>query len=553
MGKDNTIKITEEEALEILRERLHHLRETTDFFDTLFKSMGGYAVIASDFDGNILTYNEEVIKYYGYTHEEIVGGKMNIEVFFPKDFIETEKLQQAIENTMANGTYLFEEENVKKDGCRFPAQVLLVLVRSKDGTMFGFIVIVQDLTERKRWEMEIKKLNEDLERRVVERTAQLSASNKQLINEISERNRAEERVLFQLQRLEALREIDKAILSSHDLGLILHCFLDKVVTQLHVDAANIYLFNPYIQMLEYAAGKGFRTPNTQNLQLHLGEGNAGRVALERRIISIPDRSQGEKAGIRITPADELFVAYYGVPLITKGQLKGVFEVFHRKPLNPDPEWLNFLESLGGQGAIAVDNVTLYEDLQRSNTKLVLAYDVTLDGWSRALDLRDKQTEGHSQRIAEMTVKIASAMGISEAELIHVRRGVLLHDVGKMGIPDNILQKPGPLTDEEWAIMRKHPAFAYEMLSPIAYIRPALDIPYCHHEKWDGTGYPRRLKGEEIPLAARIFAVVDVWDALCSGRPYKPAWPHEKVRAYISSLAGTQLDPKVVQVFLEMKW
>lgn len=553
MGKDNTIKITEEEALEILRERLCHLRERTDFFDTLFKSMGGYAVIASDFDGNILTYNKEVIKYYGYTHEEIVDGKMNIEVFFPKDFIETEKLQQAIENTMANGTYLFEEENVKKDGCRFPAQVLLVLVRSKDGTMFGFIVMVQDLTERKRWEMEIKKLNEDLERRVVERTAQLSATNKQLINEISERNRAEQRVLFQLQRMEALREIDKAILSSHDLGLILHCFLDKVVTQLHVDAANIYLFNPYIQMLEYAAGKGFRTPNTQNLQLHLGEGNAGRVALERRIISIPDRSRGKKTGIRITPADELFVAYYGVPLITKEQLKGVFEVFHRKPLNPDPEWLNFLENLGGQVAIAVDNVTLYEDLQRSNTKLALAYDVTLDGWSRALDLRDKKTGGHSQRVAEMTMKIASAMGISEAELIHVRRGVLLHDVGNMGIPDNILQKPGPLTDEEWAIIRKHPTYAHEMLSPIAYIRPALDIPFCHHEKWDGTGYPRRLKGEEIPLAARIFAVVDVWDALCSGRPYKPAWPHEKVRAYISSLAGTQLDPKVVQVFLEMKW
>ena len=553
MGKDNTIKITEEEALELLRERLCHLRERTDFFDTLFKSMGGYAVIASDFDGNILIYNEEVIKYYGYTHEEIVGGKMNIEVFFPKDFIETEKLQQAIENTMANGTYLFEEENVKKDGCRFPAQVLLALVRSKDGTMFGFIVIVQDITERKRWEMEIKKLNEDLEHRVIERTAQLNASIKQLINEINERKRAEERVRFQLQCLAALHEIDKAILSCHDLGLILHCFLDKAVTQLHVNAADIYLFNPYIQMLKYAAGKGFRTPDTQSLCLHLNEGNAGRVAHERRIISIPDMGQDKKTDTHLVPGGESFIAYYGVPLIAKGQLKGVFEVFHRTPLNPDPEWLNFLESLGAQVAIAIDNVTLYEDLQFSNTKLVLAYDATLDGWARALDLRDKETEGHSQRVTEMTVKLASAMGISEAELIHVRRGALLHDIGKIGISDNILHKPGPLTDEEWAIMRKHPVYAHEMLFPIAYIRPALEIPYCHHEKWDGTGYPRRLKGEQIPFAARIFAVVDVWDALCSGRPYKPAWPHEKVRAYISSLAGTQLDPKVVQVFLEMKW
>ena len=215
--------------------------------------------------------------------------------------------------------------------------------------------------------------------------------------------------------------------------------------------------------------------------------------------------------------------------------------------------VEFLESLGAQVAIAIDNVTLYEDLQFSNTKLVLAYDATLDGWARALDLRDKETEGHSQRVTEMTVKLASAMGISEAELIHVRRGAMLHDIGKIGIPDNILHKPGPLTDEEWAIMRKHPVYAHEMLFPIAYIRPALEIPYCHHEKWDGTGYPRRLKGEQIPFAPRIFSVVDVWDALCYGRPYKPAWPHEKVRAYISSLAGTQLDPKVVQVFLEMKW
>ena len=126
----------------------------------------------------------------------------------------------------------------------------------------------------------------------------------------------------------------------------------------------------------------------------------------------------------------------------------------------------------------------------------------------------------------------------------------MHDIGKMGVPDNILLKPGPLTEEEWEIMRKHPQFAYELLTPIDYLHQALDIPYSHHEKWDGTGYPRGLKGEEIPLAARIFAVVDVWDALTSERPYRPAWSREKAIEYIKTQSGVHFDPQVVEVFLE---
>jgi PAS domain S-box-containing protein len=189
------------------------------------------------------------------------------------------------------------------------------------------------------------------------------------------------------------------------------------------------------------------------------------------------------------------------------------------------------------------------DRQQLNAELTLAYDTTLEGWSRALDLRDKETEGHSQRVTEMTVDLARAMGMSESELVHVRQGALLHDIGKMGIPDSILLKPALLTEEETAIMRRHPVYAYELLSPIAYLRPALDIPYYHHEKWDGTDYPRGLHGEQIPLAARIFAVVDVWDALRSDRPYRLAWAEERVREHIRSLAGTHFDPKVVELFL----
>jgi putative nucleotidyltransferase with HDIG domain len=181
----------------------------------------------------------------------------------------------------------------------------------------------------------------------------------------------------------------------------------------------------------------------------------------------------------------------------------------------------------------------------------MAYDATIVGWSHALDLRDKETEGHSQRVTTLTVKLASIFDFSEAEQMQIRWGALLHDIGKMGVPDGILLKPGSLTEEEWAVMKKHPIFAYEMLSPISHMQLALDIPYCHHEKWDGTGYPRGLKGAQIPLTARIFAVVDVWDALCSDRPYRLRWSEEKVREHIRALAGTHFDPQVVDAFMQI--
>jgi PAS domain S-box-containing protein len=207
-------------------------------------------------------------------------------------------------------------------------------------------------------------------------------------------------------------------------------------------------------------------------------------------------------------------------------------------------------TLAAQAGIAINNALLLSDLKASNTELSHAYDATIAGWSGALDLRDKETEGHSRRVTEMTLKLARAFGLSTEELVQIRRGALLHDIGKMGIPDAILLKPGKLTDEEWVMMRKHPEFAYNLLAPIAYLRSALDIPYCHHEKWDGTGYPRGLKGNQIPLAARIFAVVDVWDALSSDRPYRPAWTKEKVREHIRSLSGTHFDPQVIDVLFK---
>lgn len=354
-----------------------------------------------------------------------------------------------------------------------------------------------------------------------------------------------------LQHLSALSEIDRSIMSNFDLRTTLETLLNHVIAQLDIDAADVLLFDSNSLILKRIAEHGFRHNNVMQGQPRLDNGFAGKAILNGQIIKIEDiREQHSDEFLAILAVQEGFVSYYAVPLMAKGATKGVLEIFKRASLEVDPEWLDFLDILAGQAAIAIDNVTLFDSLQRSNAELSQAYDATIEGWSHALDLRDKETEGHTRRVTEITIKLAQVFGLNQAELTQVRWGALLHDIGKMGIPDAILLKPGPLTEEEWIMMRQHPTFAYAMLSQIQYLNSALDIPYCHHEKWDGTGYPRGLKGDEIPLTARIFAVVDVWDALISDRPYRMAWSVEKVIEYMRSLAGTHFDPEVLQICLE---
>ena len=222
-----------------------------------------------------------------------------------------------------------------------------------------------------------------------------------------------------------------------------------------------------------------------------------------------------------------------VPLMLKEELIGVLYVDNRAHAGIFKEHdLALISAFADQAAVAINSARLFEDLQESHRELEKAYQATLEGWVRALDLRDKETEGHTQRVTILTYRLARSMGVSDDMLVHMTRGALLHDIGKMAIPDGILLKPGQLTDEERKLIQKHPIYAYEMLSPIDFLVPALDIPYCHHERWDGTGYPRGLKQDEIPFAARIFPVIDVWDALTSDRPYRKAMPHNEVRQII---------------------
>ncbi|HUZ17764.1 MAG TPA: HD domain-containing phosphohydrolase [Spirochaetia bacterium] len=372
-----------------------------------------------------------------------------------------------------------------------------------------------------------------------------------IARDIGATKQAERKIRTQVERLGALRSIDIAITSSMDLRVALNILLDQVTGRLGVDAADVLVLNKELNTLEPVASRGFLSPERAQGAVHLGAGLAGRAAHERRTVSSPDlAAEPEFTRSSMLPIEK-FIGYYAVPLVAQGQTKGVLEAYHRSALVPDREWLEFLEALAGQAAIAVDVSQLFDNLQRANVELTLAYDATIEGWSHAMDLRDKETEGHTQRVTELTLRLARGQGIAGPELVHIRRGALLHDIGKMGIPDSILLKPGKLTDEEWVIMRKHPEYAFELLSSIRYLRPALDIPYCHHEKWDGSGYPRGLKGEQIPPSARLFAVIDVWDALRSDRPYRPGMTKEAVVEHIAGGAGTHFDPEAVGAFLAL--
>ena len=458
-------------------------------------------------DGNILDANSATIRMLGWTEEEIkkIGRNGVVDTTDPR-------FATALEERASKGYFRGELTFVRKDGSKFPGEISTAVFEDSHGT--------------KRTSM--------------------------VIRDITERVQAEEKIHQQLTRLAALREIDQAITSSFDLEISLNILLSHALKLLTVDAATVLLLNPEMNELEFAAGFGFMTNNVvKTSRIKVGESYAGKAVMDRRIVRIPDISKHSKNLFSFGfLKNEGFVSYYGAPLIVKGKVIGVLEVFNRSVISRDDDWFVFFSALVGQAAIAIDNLALFNELQQSNQELRLAYSATIEGWSRALDLRDQDTEGHTQRVMEKTIELARIMGLTEEQLLQIRYGALLHDIGKMGVPDSILHKPGPLTDEEWDIMHKHPTFAFEMLSPIHHLKAeSLQIPYCHHEKWDGSGYPRRLKGEQIPLAARLFTVVDVWDALTSDRPYRPAWSEEKALQYIKEQAGRHFDPKVVNVFL----
>jgi HD-GYP domain-containing protein (c-di-GMP phosphodiesterase class II) len=382
-----------------------------------------------------------------------------------------------------------------------------------NGRVTHFVVVKKDITRRVNADIELSALNERA-------------------------NRC-------LTYLQAAHNVDAAIRIAEDLSNLTHLFLGELCATLRVDAAALWLAEP---------GDGeFRCEGERNVGVPWTAD--GLISRRQRLV----REVARTSSVLISKGDECAALglpssteWYGrLPLIVHGHVIGVLEITALAPAPDDGDWMNCLEMIATLGALAIHNARLFEELQDAHAEVVQAYDATLAGWSHAVDLRDRETEGHSQRVTEWALTLGRRLGLSADDLAHIRRGALLHDVGKLGVPDRILGKPGPLTPEEWEVMRLHPGHAYDWLSRIGYLGAALDIPHAHHERWDGSGYPRGLKGDAIPLAARLFSIVDVWDALTSDRPYRAAWSASMAREYIADQSGKQFDPAIVVEFLKL--
>lgn len=506
-------ELTQRSSDRALRQTQEALIEGQHFNAAIIDNLPGIFYVIDE-TGSYAQWNRNLLKTLGYRPDEII--RMTALDLFEGE--EREILAQRIDHAFEHGYTTAQANLITKAGDRIPYFITGARVElGGKPYLVGFGV---DRCEIDAANAQVRELNEELTQRV--------------------------------DRLDALRQIDRAINHSLNPSFTLDLVLEQITNHLHVDAASILLYDPVTQTLRFNASRGFQRSTLNSAEVRLGQGLTGRVGLthEPELVNGVDKLMQELTHTAPIKAEK-FQGSLAAPLLAKGELLGVLQLFHRSPLNPTEEWMDFAKALATQAAIALDNAKMFQTLSRTNTELRLAYDTTIEGWAKALDLRDEETAGHSQRVTSLTMHLARGMGVPDEDLVHLKRGALLHDIGKMGVPDNILLKPGKLTDDEWNLMKQHTTFARDLLASIPFLQSALDIPYAHHEKWDGSGYPRGLVGGEIPLAARIFAVVDVYDALTSDRPYRKAWSQERALAHIQAGAGTHFDPAVVDAFLEL--
>lgn len=381
---------------------------------------------------------------------------------------------------------------------------------------------------------------------VIRDLTQLSLSLTSMKNSFSNHMQTNQR------QIGALVGVGSVINSSLGLKRVLAEVMDRLIALMNAERGFLML-RESDGSLHVQVARGIDQKDVEEDKFNISNTVVKRVAETGEVILTTNAQDDPRFGQQVSVAAYHLLSILCAPLKIKDELIGVIYVDNRIHSGMFQQSdFELISAFANQAAVAINNAQLFDDLQESNEELEIAYQATLEGWVRALDLRDRETEGHTKRVTALTQKLARSMGVSDLDLVHITRGALLHDIGKMAIPDGILLKPAQLSEDERRLIEKHPIYAHEMLSPIKFLLPALDIPHCHHEKWDGSGYPRGLKGNEIPFAARIFAVVDVWDALVSDRPYRKGLEPAEIREHIRKDAGVHFDPQVVEAFLKLE-
>lgn len=497
------------------REVERSLRASGQYFTAIFSRVSdGIALVSAQ--GKLRMFTGLLGKSLGYEVRQ--EDDINLrEIIIPEDYVRLETVAYEIGHT-PNAQRHVQFRIIARDGeVRHVEGTVTNLLEHPD--VRAFVYNMHDTTETVVALEQVKKLNEELAERVY--------------------------------HLETVRRVQLTLRDSGEVGFFVGGYVAELCAALHADGIALHLATQRGEF-ETIVGHGFPRSISLGNTFKAGDGLAGKAVSLRQLMMVEDLGCVDEAGVALPAVEQApYRGYVAAPLVYQDTIHGVVELFFHEQLEREPAWLTLAESLFSHGASALANWRLLTSLEDSNSELTEAYDRTIEGWAYALDLRDEETVGHSKRVTEMTVRLARQLGVPEAEIIHIQRGALLHDIGKMGVPDNILLKPGKLTDAEFAQMKKHPEYAREMLYPIEFLRPALDIPYSHHERWDGAGYPEGLAGYDIPLAARIFSVVDVYDALISDRPYREAWDESEALRHIWEQRGRHFDPEVVDAFLQM--
>ena len=504
------------------------LKESETRFRQLAEGVSEVFWLSQRDTGQVLYVSPAYERIFGRSTAELYENPHAfLEIIDPDDL---QRVRESMRALREDGVTFNEEFRIARpDGHACWIWVRTYPVSEDSGVVTRYSTIAEDITERRKSEARLRESYSRTER--------------------------------SLRRMTALRNVDLAITTHTDQSSMVEAILNHVVELAEIDAAVLFIPNlptpgrprgtGPLSALRLAGLAGLPEAALDGAVLNWQMLIVNHVFQSAQPMYINDLLLDQHPGAQALYRSVGFNSCAVLPLMARSQAKGVLQFFHRGSRSPDDDWQTFLQSLTLQAAIGLDHVEMLENLKRTNRELALAYDETIRGWAQALELRDKETRGHAGRVTDLTVRLASAMGMTGESLDHIKRGAFLHDIGKMAIPDSILGKTGPLSHDDWITMRQHPTIGYRMLSSIEYLKPALDVVYCHHEKWDGSGYPRGLKGEEIPLSARIFAVVDVWDALTNNRPYRLAWPDHEVRAYLRQESGKQFDERIVETFLHM--